>query len=176
MNFLYLISHGPRWPSLRWGMWVQCYIHEQHIFNLVLLKGCKIKISKLLSCTKYQINKIFYKYICVCFVSSPKWQIYSYHDFLSSTKSELLNYSVAQNTCVMAPNQKEKGREREQERAKHGAIDIAGDGLYRRLWAVRARSNQQHALIGSWAMPPTTCDIQIELGGEPIWYHPPWHI
>jgi hypothetical protein len=46
-------------------------------------------------------------------------------------------------------------------------MGAAGDGLYRRLWAVRARSNQRCALTGSWATPPTTGFIHIERGGEP---------
>ena len=46
-------------------------------------------------------------------------------------------------------------------------MGAAGDGLYRRLWAVRARSNRRRALTGSWATPPTTGFIQIERGGEP---------
>ena len=46
-------------------------------------------------------------------------------------------------------------------------MGAAGDGLYRRLWAVRARSNRRHALTGSWATKLTTGFIQIERGGEP---------
>ena len=46
-------------------------------------------------------------------------------------------------------------------------MGAAGDGLYRRLWAARARSNQRRALTGSWATPPTTGFIHIERGGEP---------
>ena len=48
-------------------------------------------------------------------------------------------------------------------------MGAAGDGLYRRLWAVRARSNRRRALTGSWATPPTTGFIQIphySLGGR----------
>ncbi len=45
-------------------------------------------------------------------------------------------------------------------------MGTTGNGLYRRLWAVRARSNQRRALTGSWAMLPTTGFIQIEQGGE----------
>jgi hypothetical protein len=46
-------------------------------------------------------------------------------------------------------------------------MGAAGDGLYRRLWAVRACSNQRCTLTGSWATPPTTGFIQIKRGGEP---------
>jgi hypothetical protein len=46
-------------------------------------------------------------------------------------------------------------------------MGAADDGLYHRLWAVHARSNQRRALTGSWATPPTTGFIQIEQGGEP---------
>ncbi len=45
---------------------------------------------------------------------------------------------------------------------------------YHRLWAVRACSARWRALIWSWATPPTTGDIQIERGGEPIQYNQPW--
>ena len=55
-------------------------------------------------------------------------------------------------------------REREHNTETMGA---AGDGLYRRLWAVLAHSNQQRTLTGSWATPPTTGFIQIKQGGEP---------
>ena len=50
----------------------------------------------------------------------------------------------------------------------------AGHGLYRRLWAARVCSAQWRTLIRSWATPPTTRDIQIEWGGEPIQYNQPW--
>ncbi len=43
-------------------------------------------------------------------------------------------------------------------------MGAAGDGLYRRLWAVRARSNRRRALTRSWATLPTTGFIQIEQG------------
>ena len=42
----------------------------------------------------------------------------------------------------------------------------AGHDLTHHLWAVRARSNQRHALIGSWVTPPTTGAIEIEQGGD----------
>ncbi len=96
-------------------------------------------------------------------MSSLKWQIYSYFDFLSNTKSKLVSYIAAQNTCVTTrePNQQKRERER-----AHGTIDdIAGHGLYRHLWAVRACSNQRHVLIGSWATSSMTNAIQIKQGG-----------
>ncbi len=55
-------------------------------------------------------------------------------------------------------------REREHNMETMGAV---GDGLYRRLWAIRARFNQRRALTGSWVMPPTTGFIQIKQRGEP---------
>jgi hypothetical protein len=48
-----------------------------------------------------------------------------------------------------------------------GTMGAVGDGLYRRLWAVHAHSNQWRALTGSWVTPPMTGFIQIERGGEP---------
>ena len=38
--------------------------------------------------------------------------------------------------------------------------------LYRRLWPSGAGSNLWRVLIGSWVMPPSTCSIEIERGGE----------
>jgi hypothetical protein len=45
-------------------------------------------------------------------------------------------------------------------------MGAAGHGLYRHLWAARARSNQRRALIGSWVTPPTTRAIEIKRGGD----------
>ena len=38
--------------------------------------------------------------------------------------------------------------------------------LYRRLWAIRARSDQQIMFMGSWVTPPTTSAIQIKREGK----------
>ena len=45
-------------------------------------------------------------------------------------------------------------------------MGAAVHGLYRHLWAVRARYNQMRALIGSWVTPPTTGTIKIKRGGD----------
>jgi hypothetical protein len=45
-------------------------------------------------------------------------------------------------------------------------MGAAGHGLYRHLWADRARSNRRRALIGSWVTPPMTVAIKIEQGGD----------
>jgi hypothetical protein len=45
-------------------------------------------------------------------------------------------------------------------------MGATGHGLYRHLWADRARSNRRRALIGSWVTPPTTGAIEIERGGD----------
>ena len=45
-------------------------------------------------------------------------------------------------------------------------MGAAGHGLYRYLWAARARSNRRRALIGSWVTPPTTRAIEIKWGGD----------
>ncbi len=45
-------------------------------------------------------------------------------------------------------------------------MGAAGHGLYRHLWAARARSNRRRALIGSWVTPPTTRAIKIKRGGD----------
>jgi hypothetical protein len=42
--------------------------------------------------------------------------------------------------------------------------------VYRRLWAVRARSAQRRVLIGSWLTPPMTGAIEFDWGGK---YYPP---
>ncbi len=41
--------------------------------------------------------------------------------------------------------------------------------VYRRLWAVRARSARRRVLIGTWATPPMTDAIEFDRGGE---YYP----
>jgi hypothetical protein len=38
--------------------------------------------------------------------------------------------------------------------------------VYRRLWAVRARSAQRRVLIGTWSTPPMTGAIKFDGGGE----------
>jgi hypothetical protein len=38
--------------------------------------------------------------------------------------------------------------------------------VYRRLWAVRARSAQWRVLIGTWLTPPMTGAIEFDRGGE----------
>jgi hypothetical protein len=44
--------------------------------------------------------------------------------------------------------------------------------VYRRLWAVRARSARRRVLIGTWATPPMTGAIEFDRGGE---YYPTIH-
>jgi hypothetical protein len=44
-------------------------------------------------------------------------------------------------------------------------MGVSDFGSFFCLWAVRARSNRWHVLIGSWVSPPTTGSIKIERGG-----------
>ncbi len=44
--------------------------------------------------------------------------------------------------------------------------------VYRRLWAVRARSARRCELTGTWATPPMTGAIEFDRGGE---YYPTIH-
>jgi hypothetical protein len=44
--------------------------------------------------------------------------------------------------------------------------------VYRRLWAVRARSARRRVLIETWVTPPMTGAIEFDQGGE---YYPTIH-
>jgi hypothetical protein len=94
------------------------------------------------------------------------WFVSSRDDILKLQEYEPRDYLVSRTNKI-----KNKKRERERGQETMGAAD---HGLYRRLWAVRACSARWRVLIQSWAMPPTTGDIQIKQGGEPIQYNQPW--